>query len=70
MFFKIVKSIVLSLIALLFLVSVSFAQETSTHEMTEGESTEVSSASGTNTSVVLITDPEIAAVEDEEPDCE
>ena len=68
MLFKSVNSVVLSLIAFAFMVSVSTAQETTTHA--NEEVTEVASAGGGQTAIIQLTDPDIAAAEDEEPDCE
>ncbi len=71
MLFRSVNSVILSLIAFAFLVSVSTAQETtSTTEHANEEVTEVASASNEQTTVIQLTDPDIAAADDEEPDCE
>ena len=70
MLLKSAKSIALSLIALLFVISTSIAQETTTHNMTEEEPTEVASTSSGQSTVIQLTDPDLAAADDEEPDCE
>lgn len=68
MSFRSVNSVILSLITFAFLVSVSTAQETSS--TTSEEVTELASASNEQTTVIQLTDPDIAAADDEEPDCE
>ncbi len=68
MSFRSVNSVILSLITFAFLVSVSTAQETTS--TTNEEVTELASASNEQTTVIQLTDPDIAAADDEEPDCE
>lgn len=63
-----VNSVILSLIAFAFLVSVSTAQETTS--TTNEEVTELASTTSEQTTVIQLTDPDIAAADDEEPDCE
>ena len=61
-----IKWIILSLAAILMLSSISQADET-TSEQAEGK---VAGSQDKQTALVTITDPDIAAADDEEPDCE
>ena len=61
-----IKWIILSLAAILMLSGISQADET-TSEQAEGE---VAGSQDKQTALVTITDPDIAAADDEEPDCE
>ena len=61
-----IKLVILSLAAFLMLSGVSQADET-TSGQTEGE---VAGSQDSQTALVTITDPEITAADDEEPDCE
>ncbi|MDE0309757.1 MAG: hypothetical protein OXI60_08015 [Acidiferrobacterales bacterium] len=71
MMFRLINSLVLSLFASALLVSVSAAQETaSTIENANDEVTELANASSGQSTVIQLTDPDLAAADDEEPDCE
>ena len=71
MLFRSINSVVLSLIAFAFLISVSTADEnTGTTTPENEEVTELASAGSEQTAVIQLTDPDIAAADDEEPDCE
>ena len=61
-----IKWIILSFAAFLMLSGATQADE-ATSGQTEGE---VAGAQDTQTALVIITDPDIAAAGDEEPDCE
>ncbi len=52
------------------LASPAFGDANSDHAASEAAVTAETSAESGQTAVVVLTDPEIAAVEDEEPDCE
>ncbi len=71
MSFRTFNSIILSLIAFAFMISVSTADEnTGTTTHANEEVTELASAGSEQTAVIQLTDPDIAAADDEEPDCE
>ena len=61
-----IKWIILSLAAFLMLSGVSQSDET-TSGQTEGE---VAGSQDKQTALITITDPDITAADDEEPDCE
>ena len=61
-----IKWIILSLAAFLMLSGVSQSDET-TSGQTEGE---VAGSQDKQTALIAITDPDITAADDEEPDCE
>ncbi len=69
MLFTPTKLTVPAFVLLLFLAGVASAQETSTGQNTE-ESHGAASTGSEQTAVIQITDPDIAAADDEEPDCE
>ena len=61
-----IKWIILSLAAFLMLSGVSQSDET-TSGQTDGE---VADSQDKQTALIIITDPDITAADDEEPDCE